>query len=453
MKPVKLFGIVLALLTISLISACSTMRVPEMPALKSKDLSNRIDKNYTNKVDNFLILLDASSSMSNQYKDYSKFFLARNLASHMNNTMPAFDMNGGLRKFGSDFGVKSSLEYGMTSYARADLGAALKAITATQGMTPLGYALAQADGDLASQNGKSAVIVFSDGKDAAGAPIQTAADMKMKYGANLCIYTVVIGDDAVGTAVLQEVAAASGCGFSVNGDSLRSTDAMADFVEAVFINKKKVESDSDNDGVLDSMDKCPGTPAGHIVDRNGCSRDSDNDGVYDQIDKCPNTPLAAPVDADGCPLDSDNDGVIDQQDRCPATPAGIEVDAKGCPVPLKKEVSIDLKVEFDFDKAAIKSTYDKHLQRVANFLEAYPETKATLEGHTDNRGTDEYNMELSKQRADNVRQHLINNFKIAPNRLTTKAFGESQPIASNDTEEGRAMNRRVVATIKTIIIK
>ncbi len=239
MNPVKLFGLACALMSISLISACSNMRVPEMPALQSKDLSAHAGEDYTNKVDNFLVVLDASSSMANPYKDYSKIFLAKNLVAHMNNTMPGFDMTGGLRKFGADFGVKSSRQYGMTSYSRAGLADALQAITATQGMTPLGYALSQADSDLSSVSGKSALIVFSDGKDAAGAPVRTARKMKEKYGDNLCIYTVAIGDDAAGAAVLRDIAAAGTCGFSVNGDSLRSADAMADFVEAVFVKKKK----------------------------------------------------------------------------------------------------------------------------------------------------------------------------------------------------------------------
>ncbi len=201
------------------------------------------------------------------------------------------------------------------------------------------------------------------------------------------------------------------------------------------------------------MDKCPGTPGGHIVDRDGCSKDSDGDGIYDHRDKCPNTPVAAPVDANGCPKDSDEDGIIDQLDRCPGTPAGIKVDRTGCPVPLKKKVSINLKVKFDFDKASIKSVYEKHLQLVANFLEAYPDTTATLEGHTDNRGTDKYNMNLSQKRAENVKKYLVNNFKIDPSRLATRAYGESRPVATNDTDAGQAENRRVVATIKTIIIK
>jgi outer membrane protein OmpA-like peptidoglycan-associated protein len=88
--------------------------------------------------------------------------------------------------------------------------------------------------------------------------------------------------------------------------------------------------DSDKDGVLDSHDKCPNTPLGALVDKDGCPTDSDKDGVYDGLDRCPATPAGVKVDASGCPLDSDKDGVPDGLDRCPDTPAGAAVDANGC---------------------------------------------------------------------------------------------------------------------------
>jgi outer membrane protein OmpA-like peptidoglycan-associated protein len=90
--------------------------------------------------------------------------------------------------------------------------------------------------------------------------------------------------------------------------------------------------DSDGDGVADASDRCPNTPAGTAVDAAGCPKDSDGDGVLDAADRCANTPAGTPVDANGCPRDSDRDGVIDPQDQCPNTPAGVTVDARGCPV-------------------------------------------------------------------------------------------------------------------------
>jgi OOP family OmpA-OmpF porin len=99
----------------------------------------------------------------------------------------------------------------------------------------------------------------------------------------------------------------------------------------------KVSMDSDGDGVVDDLDKCPGTPAGVKVDADGCSLDSDKDGVYDYLDKCPGTPLGVKVDKNGCPLDSDKDGVYDYLDKCPGTPFGVKVDKDGCPLDSDKD--------------------------------------------------------------------------------------------------------------------
>lgn len=93
-----------------------------------------------------------------------------------------------------------------------------------------------------------------------------------------------------------------------------------------------VVADSDGDSVKDTIDRCPGTPAGTPVDASGCALDGDNDGVADGADRCPGTPSGTPVDAAGCAQDSDKDGVADASDRCPDTPAGVTVDSKGCPM-------------------------------------------------------------------------------------------------------------------------
>jgi OOP family OmpA-OmpF porin len=208
--------------------------------------------------------------------------------------------------------------------------------------------------------------------------------------------------------------------------------------------------DSDGDGVYDFKDQCPETPVGATVDGVGCPLDSDRDGIDDYKDQCPGTPTGVPVDTLGCPLDSDGDGVYDHLDKCPKTPAGAKVDEKGCPIILKQTVSIELKIEFDLNKVDIKPQYHNQLKKVADFMKEYPATTVLIEGHTDNTGSDQYNLQLSQKRADSVRQYLIDNFSIAPERLSAKGFGESRPIASNATREGREKNRRVVAVISAI---
>jgi len=213
-----------------------------------------------------------------------------------------------------------------------------------------------------------------------------------------------------------------------------------------------LDVDSDGDGVSDSKDKCPDTPAGVKVDSVGCPLDSDKDGVADYLDKCPDTPLGAPVDKVGCPLDSDGDGVFDYLDKCPDTPKGIKVDVNGCPVPIKEKVSIDLNVEFDTNSAVVKNIYEDRIQEVAAFLKAYPTANAEIEGHTDSTGSDAYNLKLSQKRAESVMKHLADK-GIDPSRMKAVGYGESRPVADNNTKEGKQRNRRVVAGISTVITK
>lgn len=208
--------------------------------------------------------------------------------------------------------------------------------------------------------------------------------------------------------------------------------------------------DSDNDGVIDDLDKCPGTPAGVKVDAKGCPIDSDNDGVPDYLDKCPGTPAGVKVDANGCPIDSDRDGVPDYLDKCPGTPFGTHVDKDGCPPPAKK-VTISLDVEFDFDKADIKKKYHEELGKVANFLEKYPTISGTIEGHTDNVGGAEYNMKLSQRRAENVKKYLVEKYKVSATRLTAKGYGLTKPIADNNSAKGRQKNRRVQGVFEATV--
>lgn len=175
--------------------------------------------------------------------------------------------------------------------------------------------------------------------------------------------------------------------------------------------------------------------------------DSDGDGVPDDRDKCPDTPSGVAVDEDGCPKDSDGDGVPDYLDKCPDTPKGTKVDANGCPPPEKAKITeqgaYDFgKIYFDFDKTTIKPKSRPVLQNVVEYMEKNPEVKLEVQGHADIIGPAGYNLRLSEARAKAVRKYLVSK-GIASERLTTKGFGVSKPIASNKTREGRAKNRRI----------
>jgi OOP family OmpA-OmpF porin len=203
--------------------------------------------------------------------------------------------------------------------------------------------------------------------------------------------------------------------------------------------------DSDGDGVPDYLDKCPDTPKGVKVDKDGCPLDSDGDGVPDYLDKCPDTPQRVKVDKDGCPLDSDGDGVPDYLDKCPDTPQGAKVDKDGCLV----KVSISLAIQFDTGKAVIKPQYEEQIKKVADFMTAHPETTAVIEGFTDNVGKEATNKRLSQKRAESVKTDLVKKYGIAAGRLHVKGFGSAQPVADNATAEGREKNRRISVVIET----
>ena len=210
--------------------------------------------------------------------------------------------------------------------------------------------------------------------------------------------------------------------------------------------------DSDGDGVYNADDRCPNTPAGTAVGADGCPLagpgDMDGDGVDDDMDRCPNTPAGVAVDSRGCALDGDGDGVPDHRDQCPDSEAGARVDEVGCYVELEQEVTIDMNLQFDTNSADLRSDHYAEIQRVVDFLRQYPTANAVIEGHTDSRGAAAYNQSLSERRAASVRNYLVNQADINADRLTSAGLGETRPIASNDTAEGRAKNRRVSAVVQ-----
>lgn len=153
-----------------------------------------------------------------------------------------------------------------------------------------------------------------------------------------------------------------------------ANDACPDTPSGAPVDQVGCPLDSDEDGVPDYRDRCPDTPKSLSVDQHGCSLDKDADGVPDIHDQCPETPADMPVDTTGCMTDNDGDGIADQKDKCPGTPEGLMVDKHGCPI------SLTLAVEFDVDKAVIKPRYHAELQRGAEFIRQYPESRILSPG-------------------------------------------------------------------------
>ena len=167
--------------------------------------------------------------------------------------------------------------------------------------------------------------------------------------------------------------------------------------------------------------------------------DSDRDGVVDRLDECPRTPPGVPIDPVGCPSDGDRDGVIDPRDECPNTPANTLVDHKGCEI---QEIIELPGVHFITNSDRLVDEAYQVLEQVAGTLRRYPQLIVEVAGHTDSNGNADMNMNLSLRRAFAVRSHLIRS-GVQPAQLVARGYGESSPIASNTTEAGQAMNRRV----------
>ena len=184
------------------------------------------------------------------------------------------------------------------------------------------------------------------------------------------------------------------------------------------------------------------SPAGALLDAKGCAFDTDGDGVVDGIDMCAGTPEGVAVDRVGCALDSDKDGVADYQDMSPSTLIGTIVDKTGCPIPGQNILSLS-GVNFAFDKATLTDDAKGVLMAGVTAVRALDSViEVRVEGHTDSRGSAEYNAKLSQQRAEAVVAYLVEQ-GVDANRLIPLGMGELHPVANNDTEAGRAANRRV----------
>ncbi|MDM8516656.1 OmpA family protein [Desulfobacterales bacterium HSG16] len=321
--------------------------------------------------------------------------------------------------------------------------------------TPLADAIRQLDKqELDSLKGNIKIVIISDGNesfydirkdeknnsqntdpdDPVTDPLMEIRRLAEKYGEKLLVHTVFIGVESDGEKPrpgkdLLSSMADIGNGKAFQGKDLLENEAqMSEFSKILCsrpepVQKQPVtivqpaEKDSDKDGVFDSSDQCPETPAGVKVDKNGCPADKDEDEVYNDGDH-----------------DSDGDGVIDTIDKCPESPVGVTVNSLGCWVLAG--------VTFDTGKHNIKPQFYPAMNEVLRALNQNADLHVEIQGHTDNVGSPADNMELSNRRAKAVMNYLIEN-GIGPERLTSVGYGLTMPATSNANAQGRAINRRV----------
>lgn len=382
----KLFTKVLLVLSAFLLFyGCGTKNVADMfPAFEPANFEK---SNYNAKADNFIILFDASSSMHEKFDQVQKFDIAKEIATRMNANIPELSQTAGLRSFGHSpkvAAMDTKLFFGMANYKTGKLQAGLDKVTEPGGFSPLYKAIDAAGQDLKGLSGKRhAVVIISDGKDLPGDVLKSAKNLKAMYGDKICFYTILVGDAPEGEKLLQKIADIGSCGFFSYTDEVMTNAGMANFVEEVFLEKRKEVA----------MEKRKDTR-----------------------------------------FDSDKDGVYDEDDKCPGTPAGAKVNAQGCWV-LGNAL-------FDYNKDEIKPEAAALLKDVAAVLKKNYNMNVELHGHCDSRGGDAYNMDLSLRRANAVKTYL-NSKGVVLSRMTVKGYGESKPVASNATDAGRAQNRRV----------
>lgn len=212
------------------------------------------------------------------------------------------------------------------------------------------------------------------------------------------------------------------------------------------------DQDQDGDGRPDTVDACPVEPedVDGYQDEDGCPEmDNDLDGIVDAADRCPNEPedLDGFQDEDGCPdLDNDGDMIPDATDNCPNEPG--PADEQGCPrVYQDVEITstgivIHQRVYFEYNRAVIRDRSFPILNTVAQVMRDFPDISLEIQGHTDDRGSDDYNLRLSGERAESVRTYLTQR-GVVGTRMTARGYGETRPIDTNRTAAGRAANRRV----------
>jgi OOP family OmpA-OmpF porin len=188
--------------------------------------------------------------------------------------------------------------------------------------------------------------------------------------------------------------------------------------------------DADGDGVTDDADQCPDTPAGATVNESGCENDADGDGVVDRLDQCPDTPAGTAVDEKGCPP---------VQEGCRAPAPGQPIDLEGC---ATGEAVVLKGVNFETGSSRLTANAKVILNQVADSLAGAPGMRVEIGGHTDAQGSDANNQKLSERRAQAVKDYMVSR-GIDAARLESRGYGESQPVDSNETAEGRELNRRV----------
>ncbi|HOF05174.1 MAG TPA: peptidoglycan-associated lipoprotein Pal [Syntrophales bacterium] len=330
------------------------------------------------KANNFVVLLDHSSSMNDPYKGVARHDIAQDVTERMVKTIPEIPLTAGLRTFWAD---KTKRLYGMEPLNKDKYIAQIDTVEWGSGQTPMGKALTAAgDEDLKGLAGKSAVIVVSDFEhienvdDLQPKAVMAALDkIKADYGDRVCVYTIHVDNDAKGNLLAGNIVKAAGCGEAVLAEDLTDPEAMKAFVQRVFLAPAPVKAMA---------------------------------------------PAAAPL-----------------QERAQAAAAKA-----AAPAAVAAAFALD-NIHFDFDKSSLRPEDRKILKGHADWLMKNKDVKIIVEGHCDERGTTEYNLALGERRATETKKYLVE-LGVAADRIKTISYGEERPLDPGHNEQAWAKNRR-----------
>ena len=319
--------------------------------------------------------------MDDSYNGERKFLTAKDVVDGLIQSLPRdYDAKAGLRTVGNTlnpFLCRTDLVYGLSQYNPDDMRSALvNKVCHASGRTPLASGVDGAAKDLAAAAGRIVVIVVSDGMGQDKKPVESARAMKAAFGDRLCLYTIQVGDDAKGAQTLKEMAQAAGCGFAVKAADVLTPEGVTDFVEKVFLEasapvQAASAAPAQEAAASEAVEEAPAPAPAPEPAAAPAPKDSDGDGVIDELDKCPGTPKGAPVDANGCWILK---GLLFDTAKADIKPEYFSILDEAVKV-LEENPGLKIAIEGHTDSVG-KPAYNKKLsERRANAVKAYFEKK------------------------------------------------------------------------------